>query len=590
MPPTNYWSKEDDIRLWSRRSKPIAVLAEEFDRSKGGIRSRLKHLQNPEHKAYQRLFGGSGVAGGGVVAGGASVAGGGGGGASVAVSSSKGSFIEAVAAAAALRSYGHISTSSVASRSESSNSNSNLAMSMFPSSMSTSTSTSTLKSMPMPMPLHHLSAASPRHFGYDVASVPTRNNNTSTTSKSDSNNNTCSSTSNVTLNPEQERVLQLALSGKNIFLTGAAGVGKSFLLRHIVKSLQDKYSNENSISSYSNSRYSYSSGRNETPNQKVAVTASTGIAASHIDGTTLHSWAGIGITSPKEVTKLIQKVSNNTSAARRWRSTKTLVIDEISMIDGQLFDALDAIGKQIRGNANQPFGGLQLVLSGDFYQLPPVSLRWGAGFPFSSRAWRNGNIIVSELMTVVRQSGDLNFVRILRELREGKCSTEAQALLATCHVCRKKRSTDGILPTKLYCTNKNVDAENKTQLNALGGTYKSYRSRDRFKGTYTNQVENSIQQVMEKKAPSLMQLKVGAQVMLLKNTPEWNLVNGSRGVVIGFDVREKKKDLPIVRFTNGAVHTIEPFEVFQATPSGAMIREQLPLKLACEFFCFFVID
>ncbi len=447
----------------------------------------------------------------------------------------------------------------------------------------------TSKSMPP------VSAPSPRDLIYRVASAPTtaqrsskRNIRPSTTNSTSTLNST--STNNITtLNPEQQRVLQLALSGKNIFITGAAGVGKTFLLRQIVKSLQDKYSrsnhdsntdsntdSNNNVSSSSKSISSTSS--NETQNPKVAITAPTSTAASHIDGITLQSWAGIGITSPKDedVTKLIEEISNNNLAAQRWRSTKTLVIDEISMIDGQLFDALDAIGKQIRGNADQPWGGLQIILSGDFHQLPPVSLRSRGTLPpvsfrsrgnfsFSSDAWKNGNIIISELTTVFRQSADLRFARLLRELREGKCSEEAQALLATCHVSRKKQPTDGILPTKLYSKNENVDAENITQQDALGGTYKSYHSKDKFVGALTNQFENSIQQVMEKKVPSLMQLKLGAQVMLLEDTPEWNLVKGSRGVVIGFDAHEKKKDLPIIRFTNGAVHTIEPFEVFQAT-------------------------
>jgi ATP-dependent DNA helicase PIF1 len=113
------------------------------------------------------------------------------------------------------------------------------------------------------------------------------------------------------------------------------------------------------------------------------------------------------------------------------------------MIDGVLFGALDEVGKNVRGNPGRAFGGLQLILSGDLYQLPPVSLRY-AGFVFSSNAWNNGNIIVAELKTVVRQAGDMTFVRILRQLQEGRCSSEAEKLLANCHVSRKKNRLMGL--------------------------------------------------------------------------------------------------------------------------------------------------
>eukprot|EP00751_Fragilariopsis_kerguelensis_P050075 CAMPEP_0171035506 /NCGR_PEP_ID=MMETSP0736-20130129/40717_1 /TAXON_ID=186038 /ORGANISM="Fragilariopsis kerguelensis, Strain L26-C5" /LENGTH=204 /DNA_ID=CAMNT_0011479843 /DNA_START=292 /DNA_END=906 /DNA_ORIENTATION=+ len=138
--------------------------------------------------------------------------------------------------------------------------------------------------------------------------------------------------------------------------------------------------------------------------------------------------------------------------------------------------------------------------------------------------------------------------------------------------------TDGIVPTKLYCTNKNVDAENKTELQKLQGRSEAYSSTDHFKGSYSTSIQTTLRQICDKKLPSRIQLKIGAQVMLLKNMPEWRLVNGSRGVVIDFD--ENNKKYPVIRFANNTVRTITPFEVFQASAGGAMTRLQLPLKLA----------
>jgi len=521
------WTREDDARLWeSRSTKSTAVLACEFDRSPGGIRSRLKHLQNPEHKAYQRLFG------------------------TTSTSTSAG--------AAAACAYDYACDASASSSGTIMLSTTNYYEEEAPPQVS-----ATQQDFDSVLAQHgaYQSCVGATTTPKGLLPAPSNSFAGNSVSVRTAQGSSVQNSSNVTLNPEQQRTLQLSLTGRNMFLTGAAGVGKSFLLRHMVSILQSRCANGG---------------------DSVAVTASTGIAASHIAGVTLHSWAGIGIASGKDPAKLIQKVRNNRGASHRWRTTKTLVIDEISMIDGVLFEALDAIGKAVRGNSRQPFGGLQLILSGDFYQLPPVSLRY-AGFVFSSNAWKNGNIIVAELTTVVRQEGDLKFVRILRELREGKCSSEVENILATCHVSRKKRSTDGIVPTKLYCTNKTVDSENNARLEGLPGMGQSFEAKDRFKGNYTRRVQTSLRQATDRKAPSVIRLKTGAQVMLLKNSPGWNLVNGSRGVVIGFDSndeRGKNTSYPIVRFTGGAIHTIEPFVVFQATTGGAMTREQLPIKLA----------
>lgn len=176
------------------------------------------------------------------------------------------------------------------------------------------------------------------------------------------------------LNAGQRSTYAAALSGRNVFITGPAGTGKSFLLRCIIDALEAQY-----------------------PGGGVAVCASTGIAASHINGSTIHSWAGIGL-GKGGTAKLVEKVLGNSATTGRWRAVRSLVVDEVSMLDGELFTALSEIGRAVRGNP-RPFGGVQLVLSGDFFQLPPVSLSY-AGFAFQSPAWTASGVATQQLSEV----------------------------------------------------------------------------------------------------------------------------------------------------------------------------------------------
>mmetsp|Transcript_13757 Transcript_13757/g.16866 ORF Transcript_13757/g.16866 Transcript_13757/m.16866 type:complete len:559 (-) Transcript_13757:28-1704(-) len=474
------WSRENDVKLWNKHSTNTSDLAVEFNRSKGGIRSRLKHLQDPSHKAYQRLF----------------------------ASAEK----------------------SVPTRKSSSLNNSNASERLSPGTIGRDQHENTLVRNPDPMcslyeEFENICIA-------PVESIPAPR---------------------TELNAEQGLALDLILSGSNVFLTGAAGVGKSFLLRYVIDSLKKRF-NEKSI----------------------AVTASTGIAATHIAGVTLHSWSGIGL-GKDGASKLVQKVLGNNAACERWRTTRALILDEVSMIDGILFEALDQIGRSVRGKCNLPFGGLQVILCGDFFQLPPILLR-SAGFAFEAPAWRNGCIKKVELFSIVRQKGNLEFINALCELRKGACSKKIEQLLETCHVSRKSLPTDGILPTKLFCTNKNVDLENNTRLDELTTPVRYFQSKDVFKDNYTKSITKDLLDQIERKIPNFIRLRIGAQVMLLKNTPEWKLVNGSRGVVVSFD--DEYNGYPNVQFLDGKTHTINPFPFFLANEGGAMARSQLPLKLA----------
>lgn len=170
----------------------------------------------------------------------------------------------------------------------------------------------------------------------------------------------------VFLSEEQQHVLDLVLEQqRSVFFTGSAGTGKSVLLREIISSMRKKYAREP---------------------DRVAVTASTGLAACNVGGVTLHSFAGIGL-GKEETPELVRKIKKNQKAKHRWMRTKVLIIDEISMVDGDLFDKLEGIARQLRNNG-RAFGGIQLIITGDFFQLPPVP-DYGkvAKFAFDAGTW-----------------------------------------------------------------------------------------------------------------------------------------------------------------------------------------------------------
>ena len=372
-----------------------------------------------------------------------------------------------------------------------------------------------------------------------------------------------------------ERVLG---GGENIFLTGPAGTGKSFLFSYIKQELLRAHPEANG----------------------VAVTAPTGVAAVNVGGQTIHSWAGVGL-GRGSTESLIARVGKSDKASRRWKSAKVLLIDEISMLDSNLFDVLAEIGAAVRG-VSSPFGGLQLIVCGDFYQLPPVGLNPGQGksFAFDSLAWRLARIVTVTLTEVIRQKSDLRFIPILNEIREGELSAATVDALAACHVSRKKRPTDGILPTRLYCKNCDVDKENAARLAGLAAppiVFDASQTDVYGGGAASNaRARQTVCDDLEKKVPQCITLKLGAQVVLLRNLDQRaQLVNGSRGVVARFERSEggekasggygavecKGVMLPVVRFDCGVEKRIGLYEVWVGRGAlGSLTRRQLPLKLA----------
>lgn len=285
-----------------------------------------------------------------------------------------------------------------------------------------------------------------------------------------------------------------------------SGTGKSVLLREIIAALRKQYIREP---------------------DRVAVTASTGLAACNIGGVTLHSFSGIGLgKEPAE--DLVKKIRRNQKAKQRWMRTKVLIMDEVSMVDGDLFDKLEQIARTIRNNG-RPFGGIQLIITGDFFQLPPVSQdKRDSKFAFDAGTWTTSIEHTIGLHHVFRQK-DPVFANMLNEMREGRLTPDSISRF------RKLErplpaSEDNIEATELFPTRQEVDRANTLRMQQLHGTVFDFTARDG--GTITDKVQRDrlLQNLM---VPEVVHLKKGAQVMLVKNMDD-TLVNGSLGKVTGF--------------------------------------------------------
>jgi ATP-dependent DNA helicase PIF1 len=260
---------------------------------------------------------------------------------------------------------------------------------------------------------------------------------------------------------------------------------------------------------------------------RVAVTASTGLAACNIGGVTLHSFSGIGLgKEPAE--DLVKKIRRNQKAKQRWLRTKILIMDEVSMLDGDLFDKLEQIARTIRNNG-RPFGGIQLVLTGDFFQLPPVPESGRQSkFAFDAGTWTTSIEHTIGLHQVFRQK-DPEFASMLNEMREGRLTPAS--ISAFRRLDRPLPQTDDTIEaTELFPTRQEVERANSVRMQQLHGTVFNFEARDG--GTIANkeQRDRLLQNCM---VPEIVSLKKGAQVMLVKNMDD-TLVNGSLGKVTNF--------------------------------------------------------
>lgn len=365
---------------------------------------------------------------------------------------------------------------------------------------------------------------------------------------------------------EQQAAIDAILKGKSIFLTGPGGTGKSFLLQ----SLLEEFKKTGKV---------------------LALTAMTGCAALLLgsQAKTLHSWAGIGLGNGV-ISDMIRAISINGKKKKNWRATDCLVIDEVSMMTPELLAVLNEVGKAIRKNRGAPFGGLQIVFVGDFYQLPPVCKEGPVKFAFQSPIWKEVVQEVFELKRIHRQR-DPVFQTILQEARQGELSDESYTLLLERKGLRWKGKA--IRPTLLFTRNADVNTINQIELGKLPGepvifkaeTVSEEEKKDSIKAHFKPLNGKSIPQDDDYRVQKLdrdapyevrLSLKVGAQVMLLTNLdPEAGLVNGSRGVL-----REFKDGLPVVEFLSCSTPKKIEAHIWQSDGDDPVFRKQIPLRVA----------
>ena len=373
------------------------------------------------------------------------------------------------------------------------------------------------------------------------------------------------------LGEEQQHAMDLLKSGKNVFLTGPGGTGKSYFIEQVRRQLG-------------------------ADGKKIGVTALTGCAAILLGhgAKTLHSWAGIGL-GKGTLSELIKGVRSNRRSASNWMTTDLLIIDEVSMMPAELFDKLNDIAKVVRKCPGKPFGSLQVLLVGDFYQLPPIADGPEDGkFAFESAAWSTVVHETVELRKIHRQSEE-TFRDMLGRVRTGMACAEDIALL------RSRLGLDWqnleIRPTLLFSRRSMVDKINAVNLSKLEGEIMTWKAKTLFTGggggggsassttggqtpPPKEELDRAIT-VFDRDGPydETLQLKLRAQVMLTVNLDlDRGLVNGSRGVIIGFDTRGAEP-LPIVLFKNGLKETVGRHSWY-LDDFQQVVRSQIPLRLA----------
>jgi ATP-dependent DNA helicase PIF1 len=372
------------------------------------------------------------------------------------------------------------------------------------------------------------------------------------------------------LSKEQQIAFDKYIQGHNIFITGPGGSGKSALIRLI-----------------NDHAYKHFKG--------IYVTAMTGCAAVLLNckAKTLHSWAGIGLGNGT-IEQLVTKIKKNKFAKALWKSTDILVVDEVSMLSLKLFNVLNAIGKAVRNNPN-PFGGIQLIFSGDFFQLPPVGDKDETDtqrFCFESDDW---NAVFRphcqiQLIKIFRQTDEI-YSTILNQIREGKIRRKSNDLILQ-YVGRPFAANLVAEPTKLFPTRAKVENINNTKMSALQSDEKEFKIKylkdlemtRAERATRCDYTDKDIQMELEFLANNLicekeMKLKVGAQVMSIINIQSdrgLDVCNGSQGIITGFCA---VSGCPQVKFNNG-IEMIMTRNIWQSDKIPGIGVSQVPLILA----------
>ena len=327
-----------------------------------------------------------------------------------------------------------------------------------------------------------------------------------------------------------------------MFLTGSAGTGKTYVLNKYIQYLKAR----------------------KIP---VSITASTGIAATHLQGTTIHAWSGIGIKDSLSQ-KNLRDLREKKYLKKHIEKTKVLIIDEISMLHKKQFDLVNEVLQFFREN-NEAFGGIQVVLCGDFFQLPPIGVSGETNrdkFCFMSQSWLNANLSICYLTDQYRQT-DSALNDILNEIRQGSVSGKSVSML---QATKDLIETDE--PTRLYTHNLDVDRINTAHIAEIKGRKKIFKAKVKGNLKLAESIKRSIM------APETLELKKDAKVMFVKNNYEKGYLNGSLGKVI----RYNDEGYPVIRLNNGYEITAEPEDWRIEDETGKLLVSyvQVPLRLA----------
>ncbi len=341
---------------------------------------------------------------------------------------------------------------------------------------------------------------------------------------------------------KQDEALAILKTGLNVFLTGEPGSGKTHTINRYTQWLRER-------------------------GVEAAITASTGIAATHVGGMTIHSWSGIGIK--RDISDYdIEMIQSREKTAKRIIGAKVLIIDEISMLDASTLQSVDRVLRTLRRKPLQPeepFGGLQVIFVGDFFQLPPVSRDKESVFAFESAAWKEANPVICYLSEQHRQD-DADFLDLLSAMRRGTFTAAHRSRL---------KARAGIIPkkevaTRLYTHNENVDRINNESLGKIKSSAHVFQMTSRGAKAL---VESLKAQCL---SPETLELKEGASVMFTRNNFDAGYVNGTLGTVQSFNAL----GAPVVKTRAGSI-TVEPAE--WAIQDGAKVLAkvtQVPLRLA----------
>jgi ATP-dependent exoDNAse (exonuclease V) alpha subunit len=345
----------------------------------------------------------------------------------------------------------------------------------------------------------------------------------------------------------QAEALTILKTGANVFLTGEPGSGKTHTVNMFTQWLR-------------------ASGI------EPSVTAATGIAATHVGGVTLHSWSGIGVAQSLSRAD-VERIAEKEFIARRIQKAKVLIIEEISMLSAGTFEMVDAVCREVR-RSDTPFGGLKVVLVGDFFQLPPVSRDRSVQFAYTSPLWRELDIYTCYLTEQYRQD-DASFLRLLEAVRSGTVEEfHLEELMA-------RRVPESEVPAnvpKLFSHNVDVDRINAEELSKLKGISKKFLMTSKGNDTLIEGLKRGCL------SPEMLELKEGAAVMFTKNSPQGRFVNGTLGIISGWN----SDGFPLVEtqsvldgHATERTIAVEPME-WQVEEQGKVRASisQVPLRLA----------